>query len=1441
MNRNHHHPSELPDSPAINVGSEGVSDQNFHSIRDRFLFKRNPNPSTNSPPKSSKSPPDRLRRWHHYTNKSNYRKGGWFSCIPFRGIYLLYFVIFFAVLAFVFASILLQSSITGMVVFSKGWVDYRRSIREGLKSGTTLRFVPGLRSRLLLEGHGLDHVREQANRVGLRPPRLAVILGNMKKDPQSLMLLSVMKNLQKLGYELKIYALGNGETRTMWEDIGGRISILRPKQYELIDWSIFEGVIVDSLEAKEVVSSLTQEPFQSIPLVWIIQEDTLANRLPVYQDMNLQHLVSHWRNTFNRANVVVFPDFALPMLYSVLDTGNFLVIPGSPVDVWAAESYSKTHDKHQLRVDHGFSEDDLVVLVVGSSFFYDELSWDYTVALHTLGPILAKYARSKDAEGSFKFVFLCGNSTDDDAFQEVVSHLGLHHSSVRHYGLNGDANSVLLVADIVLYGSSQDEQGFPPVFIRAMTLGIPVIAPDIPTMKKYVSDGAHGILLSKYNLEALTRAFSLLISNGKLSKYAETVAFSGRLLAKNMLASECITGYARLLENMLSFPSDTLLPWSCAWTRAFFLPEKPVLFIPFEKEWSKLFNSTIISENGTEILVPDIPTKSDWDVLMEIESFEEYERVVKEELEERMDKTRGLWDDIYRNARKSEKLKFEANERDEGELERTGQPVCIYEIYDGAGAWPLLHHGSLYRGLSLSTKARRSRSDDVDAVARLPLLNESYYKNMLCEIGGMFSIAIRVDGIHKRPWIGFQSWHAAGRKVSLSFKAEKVLEEKTQEENKDVMYFWARLGIDGGVTGSNEELSFWSMCDVLNGGHCRTAFEDAFRQMYGLPSYLEALPPMPQDGGHWSALHSWVMPTPSFLEFIMFSRMFVDSLDALQSNSSQVNKCLLSLTVLEEKHCYCRIMEVLVNVWAYHSARKMVYIDPHTGSIEEQHPIKQRKGITWKKYFNLTVLKSMDEDLAEAADDGDHPRERWLWPLTGEVHWQGIYEREREERYRIKMDKKRKIKEKLVESFTVWGIFAQNSDWLSYIQAVKHPKPNPCCLCLPEISGLYAKGSWVFSIMHAIKGGWVGQTFALAKSNDSGGKKSRIRRSKEERKGMVESFIKKYQSLNNGNFPSLNLTHKEVGGSFYTVREIVREIIQENRVLGPGKLPLEEQYNDLFVEQYPLGTISTEPLISLSISPNGRPEPDHHESSSEALDLISEQHAEPEQQGFDNGKIINRSHVIVKIEEADKPRVVEVQVTEPLETEKRMEEVAASRAKVTQIADVMVETFPLPPATRPAENLNGNSSNVRDVNGILEDKDVGKVLLEPEQDPRKCLVDDKEVEKPAVPLLEQGFDLASEKAVENLAVLAMGSSNASVTKEGIVQDAEANIDVKVKSSHDEKANAETNVIDAQNGIQTISSTVGSSQLIAKEVEMKDEASFQHREKQSSSTLNRINL
>lgn len=57
--------------------------------------------------------------------------------------------------------------------------------------------------------------------------------------------------------------------------------------------------------------------------------------------------------------------------------------------------------------------------------------------------------------------------------------------------------------------------------------------------------------------------------------------------------------------------------------------------------------------------------------------------------------------------------------------------------------------------------------------------------------------------------------------VSLSIKAEKVLEETIQDTKGDVMYFWTHLDMDGGFTGNNDVLTFWSMCDILNGGHCR--------------------------------------------------------------------------------------------------------------------------------------------------------------------------------------------------------------------------------------------------------------------------------------------------------------------------------------------------------------------------------------------------------------------------------------------------------------------------------------------------------------------------------------------------------------------------------------------------------------------------------------------
>ena len=114
----------------------------------------------------------------------------------------------------------------------------------------------------------------------------------------------------------------------------------------------------------------------------------------------------------------------------------------------------------------------------------------------------------------------------------------------------------------------------------------------------------------------------------------------------------------------------------------------------------------------------------------------------------------------------------------------------------------------------------------------------------------------------------------------------------------------------------------------------------------------------------------------------------------------------------QDKHCYSRLLELLVNVWAYHSARRMVYVDPEMGFMQEQHGLKGRRGQMWIKWFQFSTLKAMDEDLAEESDI-DRSYKRRLWPSTGEVIWQGTYEKERNLKNKEKEKRRQKSKDKI--------------------------------------------------------------------------------------------------------------------------------------------------------------------------------------------------------------------------------------------------------------------------------------------------------------------------------------------------------------------------------------------------------------------------------------------
>lgn len=149
----------------------------------------------------------------------------------------------------------------------------------------------------------------------------------------------------------------------------------------------------------------------------------------------------------------------------------------------------------------------------------------------------------------------------------------------------------------------------------------------------------------------------------------------------------------------------------------------------------------------------------------------------------------------------------------------------------------------------------------------------------------------------------------------------------------------------------------------------------------------------------------------------------------------------------------------------------------------------------------------------------------------------------------------------------------------------------------------------------------------------------------------------RYQKLNNGSFPSLNLTHKEVGGSFYTVREIVRDIIQENRVLGPAKFGSEEQSLNQFLEQDPLGSIATGPQYPLTTLVNEYQFITNHlEGTDEPVVESDANYTRPEHQMFANEQIINGTQVDVKLEEFDESKHQMLKQSEPVEAEQKANE-----------------------------------------------------------------------------------------------------------------------------------------------------------------------------------------
>ena len=69
----------------------------------------------------------------------------------------------------------------------------------------------------------------------------------------------------------------------------------------------------------------------------------------------------------------------------------------------------------------------------------------------------------------------------------MAEHLGLVNGTVHYVGASEDVTGMLWMSDAVVYASFRDEQAFPPLLYRAMSLQRPVIAPNRSAFRQHVS------------------------------------------------------------------------------------------------------------------------------------------------------------------------------------------------------------------------------------------------------------------------------------------------------------------------------------------------------------------------------------------------------------------------------------------------------------------------------------------------------------------------------------------------------------------------------------------------------------------------------------------------------------------------------------------------------------------------------------------------------------------------------------------------------------------------------------------------------------------------------------------------------------------------------------------------------------------------------------------
>jgi len=181
----------------------------------------------------------------------------------------------------------------------------------------------------------------------------------------------------------------------------------------------------------------------------------------------------------------------------IVPEGKAKIIPGSGVhsDIFDISRFTE-YDRNQIRKELNISPDNFVITMI--------------TRLTKSKGVLEFCDAANGMRNDGKFAFLLVGPVDKESV-DLLSEKDIQYvrESVLWVGKRNDIDHILAASDLFVFPTSYGE-GVPRVLLEATSMGLPVIATDLPGCKAVIDGGINGLLIPPHSSEYLVQAIRTL-------------------------------------------------------------------------------------------------------------------------------------------------------------------------------------------------------------------------------------------------------------------------------------------------------------------------------------------------------------------------------------------------------------------------------------------------------------------------------------------------------------------------------------------------------------------------------------------------------------------------------------------------------------------------------------------------------------------------------------------------------------------------------------------------------------------------------------------------------------------------------------------------------------------------------------------------------------------